>query len=393
MKSKTGGESRFVALAPHCALKRLETPCLYDIRGDQLYALDEEAAAFLASGPTLAAARRDHETAALVAFGLQEGLLVKAQRSAPVNLPATPPAAPSLRYLLVHITDRCNLSCRHCFVGKPQGRQLPLATIARLAEEFQALQGLRFIVSGGEPLRHRAFRELNERLPDYRLRSILLSNGTLINRKVAQGLRFHEVQVSLDGMEESHDLLRGRGSFAKALRGLRNLAEAGVQISVASVAHAGNLDELARLQRLLGELPLKSWSVDLPCPAGNMNRNPELIPDIARAARLMQLSFGGGYYGSGGDWACGAHLAAVMADGAICKCGYYADRPAGTVADGLAAAWARMPRTTLDQLRCRCSHLAECRGGCRYRAQAYGSALGPDPAMCFSHGVPVGGDR
>lgn len=392
MRPDEGGRARFLALASHCSIKRLETPVLYDLRADQVYDLDEEAATFLASSPPCVAARRDAETASLVDFCLAEGLLVETDQPVPVALLTGPMFTPTLRYLLVHITDLCNLRCRHCFIGEPQGRELPLATILQLAQEFEAMQGLRFIVSGGEPLRHRAFRELNERLPEFRFRSLLLTNGTLMSPEAARSLRFHEVQVSLDGTEESHDLLRGRGSFALAFQGLRNLAEAGVQISVASVTHRGNLGDFERLRRMLEELPLKSWSIDVPCPAGTMNRNPELIPDLTLAARLTQLSFGGGFYGSGGNWACGAHLAAVMADGAICKCGYYTDRPAGTAAGGLAAAWARMPRVTLDELSCRCTQRAECRGGCRYRAEANGAALGPDPAMCLARNIPIGGD-
>jgi radical SAM protein with 4Fe4S-binding SPASM domain len=392
MSTRAASGEAYLALAPHCALKRLEVPTLYDIREDQAYELDEEAFAYLASGPPRAAAAASPESAALLDFCRGEGLLVAVPAPAPVAVPAAPACTPTLRYLLVHVTDRCNLACRHCFVGAPRGRELPLGDVLRLAEEFEALQGLRFIVSGGEPLRHRAFWELNERLPAFRFRSILLSNGTLVDPPTARALRFHEVQVSLDGLEESHDRLRGPGSFARAFRGLANLVDAGVAVSVSSVAHAGNLDDFDRLARLLEDLPLRGWSVDVPCPAGTLRENLDLLPDPARAARVMGHSFGGGFYGSGGNYACGAHLAAVMADGTICKCGYYADRPAGRLPEPLAAAWGRLPRVTLDQLSCRCSHLASCRGGCRYRAQAHGCALGPDPVMCLSRGVPPGGD-
>ena len=47
----SGGAGGYLTVAPHCALKRLETPALYDRRADELYELDEEALRFLASGP------------------------------------------------------------------------------------------------------------------------------------------------------------------------------------------------------------------------------------------------------------------------------------------------------------------------------------------------------
>jgi radical SAM protein with 4Fe4S-binding SPASM domain len=387
------GSGAWLALAPHCVLKRLETPALYDLRADELYELDEEAALFLAGGPAREDARRTPQTAAFVDFCLAEGLLVRSAAASPVTLPDAPPLTPSLRYLLVHLTDRCTLRCRHCFIGPQTGTDLPFAAVMRLADEFAALQGLRFIVSGGEPLLHRHFWRLNDLLPAYPFRSILLTNGTLLDREAARRLRFHEVQVSLDGPQDAHDLLRGAGSFRRAHAALRHLAEADVPISVASVAFAGNLERFDELAAILGEFPLRGWSVDVPCPAGALADNPALVPDPARAAALMAHSFGGGYYGSSGGWACGAHLAAVMADGTVDKCGYFTKRRSGHASEGLAAAWARIPRWRLDELACRCTHLAECRGGCRFRAEAGGSLLGPDPVLCLSRGVPVGGDR
>jgi radical SAM protein with 4Fe4S-binding SPASM domain len=106
----------------------------------------------------------------------------------------------------------------------------------------------------------------------------------------------------------------------------------------------------------------------------------------------MSYSFGGGHYGSSGSYACGAHLAAVMADGSICKCGHYGDRPAGRIGEGLAAVWRRMRPTRLDELSCRCSQLESCRGGCRYRAELFSCVYNSDPIQCFARGVPVGGD-
>ena len=39
--------NEFITLASHCSLKRLEEPCLYDIRNDELYELGEDAYGFL----------------------------------------------------------------------------------------------------------------------------------------------------------------------------------------------------------------------------------------------------------------------------------------------------------------------------------------------------------
>ncbi len=347
--------------------------------------------AFLASCPSAEEAMGNASSRDLVRYCLDEGLLHRTGLRRPLDLPA-PPAPPTLRYLLVHITDRCNLRCRHCFLGDAGSRDLPAEQVLALAAEFSLLQGMRFIVSGGEPLRHRDFWEINDRLPEYPFRSILLTNGTLLDRQSVRSLRFHEVQVSIDGLEKGHDLLRGPGSFRKALRALELIAGAGVGLSVATMVHRANLGELEDLRELLTAFPLRSWSVDVPCLTGTLAVNPSLAALPEEAAPMMALSFGGGYYGSSGPWACGPHLAAVMADGGVCKCGHYADRPAGRIGEGLARVWQRIPRHRLADLSCRCSHLAECRGGCRYRAELCSCIESPDPIQCLARGVPLGGD-
>jgi hypothetical protein len=39
--------NEFIAINPHCALKNLEEPCLYDIKNDELYELGQDAYQFL----------------------------------------------------------------------------------------------------------------------------------------------------------------------------------------------------------------------------------------------------------------------------------------------------------------------------------------------------------
>src|SRR5262249_48973262 len=72
------------------------------------------------------------------------------------------------------------------------------------------------------------------------------TNGTLLDAEWAAFLAEHEflVGVSIDGPEEIHDAYRvtkgGRGSFAKVMRGLGHLRDAGVQWNAATTIHAAN---------------------------------------------------------------------------------------------------------------------------------------------------------
>src|SRR5450756_1416338 len=123
-------------------------------------------------------------------------------------------------YLLVHLTDRCNLGCRHCYRAGAKKGDLSAFSHRRMLEEFEDGGGLRLLLSGGEPLLYPYFWQLNDLLPAFDIRVVLLTNGTLLDRRSAALLNVHEVQASLDGLEESHDRLRGPGAFRRALAGL-----------------------------------------------------------------------------------------------------------------------------------------------------------------------------
>ena len=203
-------ENKFFTIAPHCSLKRLEEPCLYDIKNDELYELSEEAYQFI-----LKCSQGEHvfikkENEEFIQYCLSENLIALSETPVKRDGIHHPSPIPSLRYLEFQITDRCNLRCRHCYIGDGFHQDLSFEKILKILKEFEEIQGLRLLLSGGEPLLHPRFWEINEVLRDHAFRSVLLSNGTLITKAIAKKLHVHEVQISLDGMKEGHESLRGK---------------------------------------------------------------------------------------------------------------------------------------------------------------------------------------
>jgi radical SAM protein with 4Fe4S-binding SPASM domain len=380
----------YLALNPACSLKLLEKPCIYDKVRDELYEVDGEAAGFLQRLP-LPVNESDvlWADAGFLDYCFEEGVLASFSKHSPKNRAQQSPI-PSLRYLLLHITTRCNLKCAHCFLGDAEPMDLPLESIIKTMDEFDNMQGLRLLVSGGESFLHPQFEELNAFFDEFSFRTVILSNGIeLGDRRLVKRLQAHEVQVSLDGVESSHDALRGPGTYKQAIQGLKNLAESDIDVSIATMIHAANIDDFDELERVVKGFGAKEWNIDVPAPAGRwaLDNSLAVAPEVA--GPILERSFGGGtHHTSEYDWACGAHLCAVMADGNICKCGFYADSPSGTLGDGLALGWSNIPRIKLDQLRCDCEIIEQCKGGCRYRAEQAEGRFGRDPVMCAANGLP-----
>jgi radical SAM protein with 4Fe4S-binding SPASM domain len=315
----------------------------------------------------------------------KEGLLVVGPRKYPRHFKLRESPIPSLRYLELQLTNRCNLKCGHCYLGEPAKIDLPLASVLSVLEEFERMQGLRVLFSGGEPLMYPDLRALNQALPRYGVRKVLLTNGTMISGKnhADWGL-FDEVQFSLDGLQKGHERIRGAGTYDAVMDGMDAVREKGIPISIATMVHRHNLEEFEQLAKWVGDQEVLEWSIDVPCTAGRLLENLDFLPTPEEAASFLKYATGGSYHGADEPFACGYHLCTVTPEGAVLKCGFF-DKPLGSLEDGLETSWKRIRPVPLSDLECAsCSHLMECKGGCRFRAE---SLLGKDPVMCALYGV------
>jgi MoaA/NifB/PqqE/SkfB family radical SAM enzyme len=129
---------------------------------------------------------------------------------------------------LFHISDRCNLDCKHCFIDAHHTvvHQFSVDEVSAIVTDMKKLKTHRICFSGGEPIMHEGLidilTETNEIgfIPDF------VSNGTLIIRDMAKKIHglVKCVLISVDGPEEYHDTFRGqKGAFKRTMKGINNL--------------------------------------------------------------------------------------------------------------------------------------------------------------------------
>ncbi len=133
----------------------------------------------------------------------------------------------------------CNLWCTHCFIScSPDNHKfgfMSRETVRRYLEESLELGVKEYYFTGGEPFMNRDMLAILEDTLELGPATVL-TNGILINERVARRLRelddgsrySLEIRISLDGFTEaSNDAIRGKGSFQKALAGVRTLVDRG----------------------------------------------------------------------------------------------------------------------------------------------------------------------
>lgn len=359
-------------LSDRFVLKWLETPSVYDIKEDELYELDEDAFEFLKKCSTPEGCIGNADVG-FIDYCLSEGILTKEAVNTKRPVLAKSPI-PSLRYLELQITDKCNLKCGHCYIGKPMNNEISPDKIEAVLDGFEEMQGLRLLITGGEPLMHSRFNEINSLLPEYNFRKILFTNGLLLNKEVLKGLNVDEIQFSVDGMERGHEAIRGKGTYKIVMKKIHEAIDAGIIVSIATMVHGKNLDEFDEMDELFRKIGVKDWTVDVPCISGNLKENLAFHTPPEIAGKYLNYGFGGGLHGGREGFACGLHLMSVLADGKICKCAFYSNTPVGNINEGLRKSWGKIKPVKLEELECSdisCRFIDECGGGCRFRAEDF----------------------
>jgi len=154
----------------------------------------------------------------------------------------------SLETLWFQVTGTiCNIQCTHCFIScSPTNHAfefLTLEQVTRALEESVALGVRDYYYTGGEPFLHPDIVPILSRSLDYGPTTVL-TNGMVLKRRHAEPLAAKatasrhalEFRLSIDGFtRESHDAIRGEGSFDKALRGAALLLEHGFQPIITAV--------------------------------------------------------------------------------------------------------------------------------------------------------------
>lgn len=152
----------------------------------------------------------------------------------------TPKSASERKPVVVwNVTKRCNLKCVHCYTNsknKVASGELTTVEGKKLIDDLAELKVPALLLSGGEPLTRKDIFALADYASAKGVKCTLSTNGTLIDEPTSRKIKdagFTYVGISLDGMEETNDLFRGRkGAFEKAMSGFRNCVEAGQKVGL-----------------------------------------------------------------------------------------------------------------------------------------------------------------
>ena len=321
-----------------------------------------------------------------------------------------------------HLTERCNLRCSHCYQEGNQMEEVSLANAKKIVDtaydtikswsdayEIDFLPS--FNVTGGEPFKSSYLQDILHYLRVKGFDIFILTNGTMIDRGKAHMLAeipVQGVQVSIEGPEEVHDKIRGKGSFKKAVKGVNQLLDAGLVVTLNVTLSDINCDYLEELVDLAASVGAQRLGFSRLVPYG---RGKDLFDRMIPKKKLRQVygevleirndkvhiasgdpvaSQMGEEVDDGnsdiplGGCAAGVSGITILPDGTLTPCRRFGIPIGNILNDKLREIWAVSP--VLESLRTkaaykgkcgRCPRWSQCRG-CRAIAYAYSLSCGKE---------------
>lgn len=304
-----------------------------------------------------------------------------------------------------HITNACDLHCKHCYDRSRRDHQ-SLAQAQDLLGQLEAFTGDRNVeghvcFTGGNPFLHPHFQTLYQAAADHGFSTSILGNP--VNYEALKAIRNIQrpeyYQISLEGLAPHSDAIRGEGHYRRSLEFLGDLRSLGIRSTVMMTLTRDNIDQVIPLaQQLRGCADLFTFNRLSPVGEGANLQLPEpadyqafLENYVHAAPRLSILGYKDNLinrwlhakdrplFGGCTGFGCGAAFSfvAVLPDGEVHACrkfpsliGHLNTAPLAEIYESDAAA--RYRRGSAGCANCTLRHLC---GGC----MAVTSGLGGNP--------------
>lgn len=183
-----------------------------------------------------------------------------------------------------HLTERCNLSCpscAHCHGPSRGGSELTFDEILHGLDQIAAVcdggpdhhgaaPAPNLTLAGGEPLLRPDLFRIMEEIGKRGHRTVVLTNGTLVDRSRARTLAelgLAGAQVRIEGCEEVHDALCGPGSFSRASDGIEHLLDAGIKVTVTLTLSRQNAKGMKKVMAFVSHLGVQRVGFSRALPA------------------------------------------------------------------------------------------------------------------------------
>lgn len=283
----------------------------------------------------------------------------------------------------IYATSDCNFNCNHCYFkqGNMVQGELQKQDIDYIADNYNLDKT---VLLGGEPLLWGQLEHALQKLP----KVTISTNGALLSKKLdllekysIKELKENEknpglfaIQLSIDGFEKSHELIRGQDSWKIILDSIKLLKENNIRFYLRCSYYDDNISDMPKVIREVGE------KYDVPITFfPRTDRPPLTVQDQIRLyntvmkaetkeTMVIQPNFFV-YIGEKGRCPAGDYRLNFSHDKRITPCNMNFDFELGKIGDDPelirenADYWVKTMKTPYRGC-LRCPHVGTCKSGC-----------------------------
>jgi radical SAM/SPASM domain protein of ACGX system len=188
-----------------------------------------------------------------------------------------------------HITDDCDQRCKHCYIFSENNKkpiismtlnemQSVISNCLEFCNRFNRIPY--FYITGGDPILHPNFWDLMSLIKNIGAEFTILGNPFHLTDEVCKKLKYFgcdKYQMSLDGMRETHDWFRKKGSFDITLEKIKCINNAGINSVIMTTVSHKNINEIPDIIDTVVENKVDTFAFARYC-ATSLEKNSNIKP-------------------------------------------------------------------------------------------------------------------
>lgn len=180
------------------------------------------------------------------------------------------------------ITNKCNLKCKHCYLGKLDGFELDFKKAMEITDTIINSNVMEVTLSGGECLIYKGIEKIIQKLLNNEIKVDIFTNALLLKRFLDKldeinieknKLLFY---VSVDGLKDTHEKIRGKNTFDITIDNIKYAIDKGYTVVTNTVINKINYEDIIDMVVLLKKLGVKDVQLSNLIIQGNASKDLKL---------------------------------------------------------------------------------------------------------------------
>lgn len=190
---------------------------------------------------------------------------------------------PRQTYAVWEITLKCNLACSHCGsrAGDARNNELSTSEALDLVQQMADLGIKDVSLIGGEAFLRPDWLIIAAEITRLGMTANMTTGGYGISLGTAKRMKeagINNVSISIDGLEQTHDRLRGKaGAWQQCFKTMAHLTSVGINVGSNTQINKFSAIELPLLYQKLVDHGATAWQIQLTVPMGNAVEHNEML--------------------------------------------------------------------------------------------------------------------